>query len=266
MKKKILSFVAAAMLAFSASVNAAGIGIGDGAFAAGGLSANGARTDVAYNPNSPISFRPNAQDAKGWTTLHHLAKSGEWKKVRDIIKKHGADPMRRTHKGETPLHIAAQYGKYKEKVMGVLLKTRGVRVDARNKQGRTPLHYAARANRYSNVRALLDAGADINARDKEGRTPLHLLSQAGWLYLSTTFLSYKADINARDKYGKTAMRLAAENRHIEIVKYFRSSGANDDFIRYGLGTDALASCGKRQPRRTRLYLCPNRRLEYPSKG
>lgn len=123
---------------------------------------------------------------------------------------HGSDPIVENNRGETPLELAAQYGRiqavqmlirahpelllpYKtdgivqhsplhvasrnghKNVVEVLL-TAGVNVNLLTSSG-TALHEAALCGKDNVVRALLDAGADLDATDSEGRTALDLLEQ-----------------------------------------------------------------------------------------
>lgn len=58
-------------------------------------------------------------------------------------------------------------------LIDVLLKTRGLDLDARDHLGLTALHYAAHTGARSLARKLLKAGADPNVQDRYGFTPLH---------------------------------------------------------------------------------------------
>ena len=85
--------------------------------------------------------------------------------------KRGGSPNARNRYDETPLHMAAKFGKTPAVVAA--LKKAGVDLNARDKKGRTPLHTAAVFGKTpAVVAALIKAGADLNAKDKRGRTPL----------------------------------------------------------------------------------------------
>jgi len=82
----------------------------------------------------------NARDCSGWTLLHWLA---------------------RRHWGRNdPVAMARVLLPYKPDV------------DARSKDGETPLHLAAYWGKVELVRWLVANGADVNAPDGQGRTPL----------------------------------------------------------------------------------------------
>lgn len=73
--------------------------------------------------------------------------------------------------GETPLHMAAKFGK-EPKVVAAIAKA-GADLNARDEKGRTPLHTAAVFSKEPKVvAALIEAGADMSVRDKRGRTAL----------------------------------------------------------------------------------------------
>ena len=71
---------------------------------------------------------------------------------------------------------------------------------------------AARGRDASEVRALLDAGADANARQPDGATALHWA--AHWddaAELASLLLRAGADVDADGAYGVTPLSLAAAN-------------------------------------------------------
>ena len=80
--------------------------------------------------------------------------------------------------------------------------TRGRKAD-----GSTALHYAAQLGDLSQVRALLDAGAEINAEDADGVTPLMLaMTDPAKVRL---LLDRGANINAVSRAGRTPLIIAA---------------------------------------------------------
>ena len=120
----------------------------------------------------------------------------------------GADASTKNSKWETPLHIAARYGRAET---AKLLIAKGVDVDAKDNTGRTPLHMAlgtdlaktaaqlilegaapdtaqltaamladtrveTAALRPDTIELLIAAGADINTKDNDGKTPLQKTS------------------------------------------------------------------------------------------
>lgn len=80
------------------------------------------------------------------------------------------------HRGDTPLHGAADYGNEEE--VTYLLR-HAPDLDQINVNGRTPLHLAADRGAAEVVKSLLAHGADPNAFDDQGLTPIHLALLAG---------------------------------------------------------------------------------------
>lgn len=70
--------------------------------------------------------------------------------------------------GETPLHLAAFYGKVGN--VKVLLEE-GADVNARNGKRNTALHYASLMGYEETVRELIKGGSNINIGNKIGRPP-----------------------------------------------------------------------------------------------
>ncbi|KAM0283557.1 hypothetical protein ACHAO9_009662 [Fusarium lateritium] len=146
-----------------------------------------------YRPSSkpePIDFlikhmkNLDASDHTGQTALHIAATRSEYcaKKLLDA----GSSPLTITHKGLTPLHVAADA--QQSNIVGLLghflrelphdksrtgsntsddegeaddiLHIDGI--DARNGKGLSPLYHAVRSGRPESVQILLEAGAEIN--------------------------------------------------------------------------------------------------------
>ncbi len=91
----------------------------------------------------------------------------------------------------------------------------------------SPLNQAAMRGDTTQVRQLLDKGADINARSN-GRTPLMWAAQNGNTIVLEQLLSKGANINATGIFGWTALILAAQQGHTDCVKVLLEHGANMD--------------------------------------
>lgn len=73
--------------------------------------------------------------------------------------------------------------------------------------------------RPTNVRRLLDRGANVHATDKHGDTGLHLACEYGFPITISILIDAGADINAKDRIGRTPLMRACENDHVEIVAH-----------------------------------------------
>jgi ankyrin repeat protein len=95
----------------------------------------------------------------------------------------GNDINEKDDQNQTPLHVAAYYGR--EAMLMILVK-HGAYIDPKDTNGMTPLHLVANKKDPSTQAAILKIierlvtfGGNINAQMKDGSTPLHLACQAG---------------------------------------------------------------------------------------
>ena len=75
------------------------------------------------------------------------------------------------------------------------------------------------------VRTLIEAGADVNLRNKDGLTPLMMASKMGRIEVVKLLLKAKADVNARQSNGWSALFAAAAGNHVEVVRCLTENGA-----------------------------------------
>jgi len=109
--------------------------------------------------------------------IAHLAAYGARYPVLQWLVEQGVDLQARDRWGRRPLDIAIDTHRYaftKEADRRVLIKLLGGGATdyARGRFNDHPLHLAIRAEDMSEIRRLLDAGADANVKDEAGDTPL----------------------------------------------------------------------------------------------
>jgi len=91
------------------------------------------------------------------------------------------------------------------------------------------LHEAVKAKDTSNVRRLLELGADPNYKAKVGFFELSLLiwaSQNNDFQTVKLLVDHKAVVDFRDAFKSTALMYAAYKGNIEIVSYLIAKGAD----------------------------------------
>jgi hypothetical protein len=128
------------------------------------------------------------------------------------------DANAKASSGQTPLSIAAQYGR--EAVVKLLLKTSQVEVDLKDKLGRTPLWWAARYGHKAVVKLLLETSqVDVNLKNQRGRTALWGAANNGHEAIVELLLkTSQVDVNSKDDRGRTPLLIATVNRHEAVAK------------------------------------------------
>ncbi|XP_043924865.1 ankyrin repeat and KH domain-containing protein 1-like [Protopterus annectens] len=122
---------------------------------------------------------------------------------------------------ESPLTLAACGGHVE---LAALLIERGANLEEVNDEGYTPLMEAAREGHEEMVALLLAQGANINAQTEETQeTALTLACCGGFSEVADFLIKAGADIELG---CSTPLMEAAQEGHLELVKYLLSAGAN----------------------------------------
>uniref|UniRef100_A0A8C3XUY9 K Homology domain-containing protein n=1 Tax=Chelydra serpentina TaxID=8475 RepID=A0A8C3XUY9_CHESE len=122
---------------------------------------------------------------------------------------------------ESPLTLAACGGHVE---LAALLIERGANLEEVNDEGYTPLMEAAREGHEEMVALLLAQGANINAQTEETQeTALTLACCGGFSEVADFLIKAGADIELG---CSTPLMEAAQEGHLELVKYLLASGAN----------------------------------------
>ncbi|KAL6100669.1 bard1 [Pungitius sinensis] len=96
----------------------------------------------------------------------------------------------------------------------------------RNHKGETPLHLAAIKGDVEAVNTLLDQGADPNLKDNAGWTPLHEACNLGHLVVVEVLVSRGALLNTPGYENDSPLHDAVRNGHPAIVKLLLRLGAS----------------------------------------
>jgi ankyrin repeat protein len=114
----------------------------------------------------------NAKGKEGMTSLHQVAKRGDWQLAKELIK-YGADYHWKDSKGQTPLHLVQN-----EKTAQLFLQN-GADKESHDKDGKTPLHKACEVGNVKLVQYFIREGSNINAEDEDGETSLDFARKTG---------------------------------------------------------------------------------------
>jgi ankyrin repeat protein len=98
--------------------------------------------------------------------------------------------------------------------------------DAEHRIGLTPLHYAAENGHSDTVALLIERGASVSARNRYGGTPLHTAAEHGHKDVVGLLSERGARITARDLYGRTPLHGAASRGHRDVAELLIAKGAD----------------------------------------
>jgi|GEM_PF-5383056 len=102
------------------------------------------------------------------------------------------------------------------------------------------MHYAARERNPFFLTFLLDQDVQLEAKDIHGFTALHHAAQWGNLAgLDRLFRKAPFLLDSVSRNGETALYLAAQNNHVDCVRFLLSVGANPDLATKGLKMNPL---------------------------
>lgn len=207
-----------------------------------------------YDPLSVVSWNSYQITFRSprMTPLHFAAFQGKLELAQYLLE-HGAEVMKRTPEGLTPLHIAA-FGLAPRDGVGArllsMLLAAGAEVNAvsgsyvqtiRREDRESKKHYAVSmtaltplhlamfdpSRRLEKVKALVEKGANVNARTKDGgMSVLHLAvigNDGPELY--EYLLEHGADVNAKAADGRTPLKLALDtDAFVHVVNVLREHG------------------------------------------
>jgi len=135
--------------------------------------------------------------------LLNASRDGNVDTINELLAS-GVDPNKTDSYGNTPLSIAAHFGK--SETIELLLKS-GAHIDGIDGK-MSPLQCAAYSRHAETARLLLKYNADPNRADQYGRTPLAIAASHGDAILAKLLLEAGANVEQADKFGWRPLHVA----------------------------------------------------------
>ncbi|MBN3300419.1 PP16A phosphatase, partial [Amia calva] len=162
--------------------------------------------------------RVNACDSELWTPLHAAATCGHTSLV-ELLVQHGADLLAVNADGNMPYDLC------EDEVTLEFIET------AMAEQGITQERIdecrgAKEQEMLSDIRALIQSGADLNAQDDNGTTLLHITAANGYQRAAELLLESRVRLEERDSDGWAPLHAASCWGQMQMVELLVANGAS----------------------------------------
>lgn len=160
----------------------------------------------------------NASDSELWTPLHAAATCGHTGLVQLLVQS-GADLVAVNADGNMPFDLCEDEATLE--LLEMVMAEQGItqdRIDA--------CRGAKEAEMLTDIKSLIQNGADLNAQDNHGATLLHIASANGYLLVGELLLEQRADVEVKDTDGWTPLHAASCWGQIHMVELLVAHGAN----------------------------------------
>ncbi|KAL8599950.1 hypothetical protein ACOMHN_050252 [Nucella lapillus] len=163
----------------------------------------------------PLKKLINVNDQYDASPLHIGAQQGYLDIVKSLLK-HGADIDCKNEEEQTPVHLAAKFGR--TNIVREIVHMDKTVLHDEDDNSNTALHLAAQYGHNKVAAVLLELGADVSARNYSQWTPLDLAASKGWTKTCSVLLNNDAPVDPTDKNKTTALHLAACFGHPWVVE------------------------------------------------
>jgi ankyrin repeat protein len=171
------------------------------------------------------SINPSLPNHEGTTLLHQVAKHGNTEVFDLLMFLPGADLFTTDSESQTPMHLAAMFGKID--LLKYLDHASHTLKNVGNKDDSRPLHIAARAGNNEMVTFLVQAGANPNLKDRFGYTPLHIALEIKDTNMVQDLMTLHPDVNIPTNDNETPLHIAIkENNKLSVINLLITQGAN----------------------------------------
>jgi len=183
------------------------------------ISAGGGQSMIASLPEDQVS-----KVGRGGVSLLHWSIRSKNLGAFGALLKRGADPNQSTESGFTPVFVAA--GMKEDGFLRQAL-AHGGKADSTGPKESTALLAAIAARRATNVKQLIDAGAQPNLRGGRGILPLNRAVFYGDAQMVKLLIDAGADPSKEDGFGIDALTVASSLNRTEIQKILVAAVKND---------------------------------------
>ncbi len=159
----------------------------------------------------------NIEDRKKSTPLHYaiMYAQGDYDII-NTLQQHGANLNAQTINGDSPLHIAANWGKID---IAKFLIQKGAIIDIKNTSGKTPLHNAILEHNVDLVSFFLEKGVNIHAQDNAGNSSLFMAAKEGRIDIAKLLVQKGAIIDIKNTSGETPLQRSIDNLRFYDIRY-----------------------------------------------
>uniref|UniRef100_A0A4W5QKR1 Protein phosphatase 1 regulatory subunit 16A n=1 Tax=Hucho hucho TaxID=62062 RepID=A0A4W5QKR1_9TELE len=160
----------------------------------------------------------NACDSELWTPLHAAATCGHTDLVQLLVQS-GAELLAVNADGNMPYDLCEDQATLE--LLEVVMAEQGITQDRINQ-----CRGAKEMEMLTDLRVLVQNGADLNAQDDNGATLLHIAAANGYVSVGELLLEHRAKVEQKDTDGWTPLHAASCWGQILMVEQLVAHGAS----------------------------------------